>query len=138
MKILHAWDQAGIGSRIANYINVNGLGRSYVVKNAQYDNMNIESEYKFNVMVNGRKRFIFSCMKEMLRFRPDIVHVHSWERGVIIARILVPRAKIVLHYHGTDIRNRSIPLLMKILTSKILVSTRDLMRPGVEYRGYPR
>lgn len=143
MKVLHIWDVAGIGTRLARYVNENGLGSSYVVKRKSHDKMNICSELDCNVLVGGRyRKFILSVIYHLIIFRPDIIHVHGWDKGVLLGRLVGLRTFIIMHYHGTDIRGKDIrgkviPGYVKRFSSKIIVSTKDLLRNGVEYYGYP-
>lgn len=136
MKILHVWDQAGIASRIANYINTNKLGTSRVVYRSVFDPFNLSGKYPLNFATGGKSSFIYRVIREMIK-KPDIIHVHSWDKAIFFARVFARSSKIVMHYHGTDIRSKEIPDHVKRHSSKILVSTRDLLRPGVEHYGYP-
>ena len=118
MKILHIWDIAGFGQRITDYINSNDYGESRVIK------------------VKGTPvRFTLLVIKELLFYRPDIVHVHYWTKGIILAKLFT-RSKIIMHFHGSDIRGKSIPWHVNKWADRIIVSTRDLLMYG-DYYGYP-
>lgn len=118
MKIMHIWDICDFGKNISNFILDNNLGKSKVVKK---EGMPI--------------RFGLLVILELLYFRPNIVHVHYWTKGVIFAKIF-SRAKIIMHFHGSDIRGKVVPDYVKNW-SKVLVSTRDLLVYGGEYYGFP-
>lgn len=136
MKVLHIWDQAGIASRLANHINTNNLGTSLVIYRAVFDPFNLTGKYPLNIATGGKLSFLYRVIREMIK-QPDVVHIHSWDKAIFFARVFARRSKIVMHYHGTDIRGKVIPEHVKRHSSKILVSTRDLLRPGVEHYGYP-
>jgi len=117
MKVLHVWEVARFGAVLSDYINENDLGESRVI-----------------VIRNKPFRFGLSLVKELLTFRPDIVHVHYWTKGVIISKVC-SRARIIMHFHGTDIRGKKVPWYVN-RWAKVIVSTRDLTEHG-EYYGYP-
>ena len=47
--------------------------------------------------------------------------------------------EIIMHYHGSDIRGKGVPILTKLLASKIYVSTPDLLEfaPGATWQPAP-
>lgn len=138
MKILNICEIAGNGSVISDYINKEGYGKSYVLHRAKYDKMYICRNYEFNAVPDcGVIEFIIIVIKHILTFRPDLIHIRAWEKGLFFARFFAPRTPIVFQYHGTDIRGREIPIYVKKLANIILVSTKDLLREGVEYYGRP-
>ncbi|MFX0014123.1 MAG: hypothetical protein ACFFB2_06510 [Promethearchaeota archaeon] len=138
MKILNICEIAGNGSIISEYINRNGYGKSYVIHRAKYDNMYICQNYDFNFVPDcGVIKYSFIIIKHILSFKPDLIHVRAWTKGLILAKLFSPRVPIVFQYHGTEIRGREIPIYVKRLATKILVSTKDLLREGVEYYGRP-
>ena len=137
-KILFIWDMAGIGSRIAQYINSHGLGTAYVIHRKAADRFSIVSQYSFNVVVDSSILvYYLHVMWHLMTFRPNIIHVNSLRWGVILARVLRPRTPILMHFHGSDIRKRTIPRWISPFVTKMIVSTRDLVREGVDYFGYP-
>jgi hypothetical protein len=138
LKVLYIWDTAGIGSRIAQYINSHELGTAYVIHRKASDRARIVSQYSFNVVVDSSVLvFYLHVMWHLMTFRPNIIHVNSLKWGVILARLLRPRTPILMHFHGSAIRNGIISQWISWFVTKIIVSTRDLVRKGVDYYGYP-
>jgi glycosyltransferase involved in cell wall biosynthesis len=102
MKILHIWDQAGVACILAKYQTIQGH-ESKVLKMADYDKFGINSFYHEYVDEIAAQRYEEKCIEAAAV--ADIVHVHS--RPEILLRLrkeLGKSKKILLHYHGTDIR----------------------------------
>lgn len=137
-KILFIWDVAGIGSRIAQYINSHDLGFGYVIHRKAADQFDIVGQYSFNVVVDSSVLvYYLHVMWHLMTFRPNIIHVNSLRWGVILARLFRPLTPILIHFHGSDIRNGSITRWLSLFATKMIVSTRDLVREDVIYFGYP-
>jgi hypothetical protein len=137
-KVLFIWDMAGIGSRVAQYINAHDLGTAHVIHRKASDQFGIVSQYPFNVVVDSSVLgYYLHVMWHLMTFRPNIIHVNSLKWGVILARLLRPRTPILMHFHGSDIRKGNVPRWISWFCTKIIVSTRDLVREGVDYYGYP-
>ncbi|MBS7612499.1 hypothetical protein KEJ27_09945 [Candidatus Bathyarchaeota archaeon] len=124
MRILHVWNTAGVGSIIAKYMDRIYGTESWVVMRKSFD--------KFGFTIYGE---CWDCSAEMFALRClllsrkfDIVHIHAFDRFVPYLKLLYPSKPAILHYHGTDIRNRW--LLRQKYWSKadaILYSTPDLL-----------
>lgn len=138
VKILNIWEIAGNGSIISDFINKNGYGQSYVILRAKYDPFYVAQSYPFNVIPDcGVVGYYFLVIKHILRFKPDLIHVRAGPKGLILAKLFAPRTPVVMQFHGTDIRGKEIPWYVKKLANKIIVSTKDLVREGVECYGRP-
>lgn len=138
IKVLFIFDIAGVGATIAEYINSKGHGKSYVVFRKQYDKMCLTSKFDYNIVPScSTKRWVLIVIKHLLFFRPDVVHINSWKKGLILVRIFRSKAKVVMQFHGTDIRGKRIPRYVKALSDKILVSTKDLVNKDTTYMGVP-
>lgn len=69
----------------------------------------------------------------------DLVHFHYSTGLPFGLDLLLWKAKgkkIVMHYHGSDIRGKGVPIIPKHLASKIYVSTPDLLEfaPGATWQ----
>ena len=118
LKIMYIWDICDFGKNISNFILNHNLGKAKVIKK---EGMPI--------------RFGLLVILQLLYFRPNIVHVHYWTKGVILTKFF-SRAKIIMHFHGSELRGKIIPNYVE-KWSTVLVSTRDLLKPGYEYYGFP-
>lgn len=102
MRILHIWDQAGVACILAKYQRLQGH-QSKVIRISGQDKFGIYSfykEYVFDVKLDG---FAEKCIQEAKS--ADVVHIHSRIDILLKLRENFGRSKkIILHYHGTDIR----------------------------------
>jgi hypothetical protein len=102
MKILHINDQAGVACILAKYQRMNDI-KSKVLSSNKIDKYGILKFYKDYVDLVDRANFVEYCISEAKS--ADIIHIHSVEELVIkIRKALGNSKKIILHYHGTDIR----------------------------------
>ena len=102
MKILHIHDQAGVACILAKYQRMNDI-KSKVLSSNKIDKYGILKFYKDYVDLVDRANFVEYCISEAKS--ADIIHIHSVEELVIkIRKALGNSKKIILHYHGTDIR----------------------------------
>lgn len=102
MRILHVWDQAGVAFVLAKYQRLRGYdSRAIMVR--EYDKFGIGRFYNEYVIDVPLEDFIQRSLEEAQS--ADIVHIHS--RSDIVFRLREKfgnSKKIILHYHGTDIR----------------------------------
>ena len=118
MKILHINDQAGVACILAKYQRINGE-ESKVLSYNKIDKFGILNYYKDYVDIVDRDNFVKYCISEAED--ADVVHIHSKEELVIKMRKTFGNSKkIILHYHGTDIRrNKDYPTIFKMPNIKI-------------------
>ena len=116
MKILHINDQAGVACILAKYQSINGR-ESKVLSYNKIDKFGILKYYKDYVDIVERDNFVKYCISEAKD--ADVIHIHSKEELVIKMRKTFEYSKkIILHYHGTDIRNRVIPTISPLQNIK--------------------
>ena len=102
LKILHIHDQAGVACILAKYQRMNDI-KSKVLSSNTIDKYGILKFYKDYVDIIDRANFVEYCLAEAKS--ADIIHIHSVEQLVIkIRKAFGNSKKIILHYHGTDIR----------------------------------
>jgi hypothetical protein len=108
MKVLHINDQAGVACILAKYQRVNGIDSKVLSSNSilityKFDKSGILKYYKDYVDVVEGTNFVNYCISEARE--ADVIHIHSMEELVIKMRKTFGNSKkIILHYHGTDIR----------------------------------
>jgi hypothetical protein len=133
VKVLMVWDQ-GI-----NYLLKRGLEKHGVtvtgITRGEYDLFGYTpNEWKVSY---GGPRLYFDILRRA--WGCDIVHVHSFDRVVPTLKML--GLKVVLHYHGTEIRGRwEDRKKYWEWADAILVSTRDLLMgapPRARYQPNP-
>jgi hypothetical protein len=99
---LHIHDQAGVACILAKYQRMNNI-KSKVLSSNTIDKYGILRFYKDYVDIIDRANFIEYCLAEAQS--ADIIHIHSVEQLVMkIRKVFGNSKKIILHYHGTDIR----------------------------------
>lgn len=112
MKILHLWDICDNSALITERLLIYGH-KSLVVSRTEF----------------SRKRLIQYYLRviyHLLAFRADVVHVNAWTKGVIFARIFSPKSKILMHFHGSEIRNKRFSRAVQRFADYYGFSTRDI------------
>jgi hypothetical protein len=108
MRILHINDQAGVACILAKYQRDNGMKSKVLSSNSflityKFDKSGILKYYKDYVDIVNGINFADYCISEAKD--ADVIHIHSMEELVIKMRKTFGNSKkIILHYHGTDIR----------------------------------
>jgi hypothetical protein len=139
MKVLHINDQAGVSCILAKYQLRNGI-ESKVLSNNIIDKFGILKFYKDYVKVVKPIDFVDYCIAEAKD--ADIIHIHSNEILVFkIRKAFGNSKKILLHYHGTDIRgldkkNSENSILQNIKDKKKLLIREIKNRMWLIKRGY--
>ena len=102
MRVLHINDQAGVACILAKYQMRKGI-ESKVLSNNTVDKFGILKFYKDYVNIVEPVNFVEYCITEARD--ADIIHIHGRDKLVIKMRNKFGNSKkIILHYHGTDIR----------------------------------
>ena len=131
MKILHINDMAGVACILAKYQRFNGI-ESKVLSPNKIDKFGILKYYKDYVEIIDPINFLDYCISQAKD--ADVIHVHSMEEVVVKMRKTFGNSKkIILHYHGTDIRglkNKNNPALstMKIKAKFYMRKLRNRLR----------
>jgi glycosyltransferase involved in cell wall biosynthesis len=126
MRILHIWDQAGVACILAREHRRRGH-EVRILKRAGYDPFKISQFYREPLLDMDGKAFLKLAVREAGNY--DLIHVHSLYKVVPDLRKKHRDTKVVLHYHGSEIRGRQGDPLKEEAESKsdaILGSTTDL------------
>lgn len=126
MNILHIWDQAGVACILAKHHRRMGH-RVRILKRAGYDRFGISEFYGEPLLDMDGKAFLKYAMKEAADY--DVVHVHTIYKIMPDLRKKYRDKKLVLHYHGSEARDRQGGPLRAEAESKanaVLGSTADL------------
>ena len=101
MQILHIGDQAGVACIFAKFQRLRG-DQSKVI-GIVGDKYGIYEFYKDFIRKVGKETFLDTCLQEAEH--ADIIHVHGEISALFeIRKKFGISKKIILHYHGTDIR----------------------------------
>ena len=136
MKILHINDQAGVACILAKYQRYNGIESKVLLTNSlltnyKFDKFGIFKFYKDYVNIIQGSNYVDYCISEAQD--TDLIHIHSMEELVIKMRKKFGNSKkIILHYHGTDIRGLkptfSLLQNMKTRTKVLAAKVRNRIR----------
>ena len=102
MRILHIWDQGAVACKLAKYQRLQGHESTVITPSGyyKYGVSNFYSDYIFAITLED---FVDKCIEESEA--ADIIHIHSRIDILFKLREKFGRTKkIILHYHGTDIR----------------------------------
>jgi len=126
LKILHIWDTAGVASVLSKY-----LRKSYDVK-SMVVNIKRLDPYGLTAFYGGRYYEATACTTIRFLMKGltyDIIHVHSAYRFVKYFKRLYPNKRVVMHFHGEDVRLAGWKNLKEILkkANLVLVSTQDML-----------
>ena len=138
-KILHVWNTAGVGGFLAKYMDsVFDCFESHCIMRVKYDPFELMAKGKV-YRCNWFKWFLI-CLVTPRKYH--IIHVHGYDRILPFLKILYPNKKIVLNYHGTEIRGNwdTKRRFLYRLADKVIVSTPDLLKGApsqVEYLPNP-
>lgn len=132
MKVLVLWNTAGAFSQIARWMNESGHGARIVMRLC-FDVFKHTANSGCGVLVDTAPDFYKEGMRQILKWRPDIIHSSSSIKMLILARMLAPRTPIILSYHGSDVRHSPTGKVhpMAELADFIHVVSPDLQQYGV-------
>ncbi len=124
MRILHIWNTAGVGGLIARYMDRYYGTESFCVMRSSHD--------PFDLMTKGKvydEKAIKWYIRIILMSRKyDVLHLHGLDNLISIFKLLYPSKKIIIHYHGSKIRNKwDTRKRYWKSADHILVSTPDLL-----------
>jgi len=106
MKILHVCDIASVGKIICHELDKLYGVDCNVLTRKELDVFKFGAYYwHVTTYTTGRvRRFALTMLKHALKC--DIIHVHTWDKCLPYLRKTFPKKKIVIHYHGGDIRGQ--------------------------------
>ncbi|HEX5187270.1 MAG TPA: hypothetical protein VFV86_10315 [Nitrososphaeraceae archaeon] len=142
MKILHINDQAGVACVLAKYqkyygINSKVLLPNSILTNYKFDKFGIYKFYKDHVTISNGFNYLDHCISEARDV--DVIHIHSMEDLVVKMRKTFGNSKkIILHYHGTDLRGLkpNFSTLQNIKTKTKLLAVNLRQRTRLVKMGY--
>ena len=103
MRILHVWDQAGVAYTLAKYQQQVQGHEAKVIMIGNYNKYGISEFYKQYILNAALEEFTEKCIEKAKS--ADILHIHSRIDILLKLRQKFGNSKkIILHYHGTDIR----------------------------------
>jgi hypothetical protein len=128
MRILHVWDQAGVACILAKYQRRQGYSSS-VLRVKDQDRYGINKFYSDLIIFSSEQDFIQRSLREA--DSAQLIHVHSRIDVIAPLRERYGKSKkIILHYHGTDIRGLSSPAMPQKHSrlASILPSSKSILK----------
>jgi hypothetical protein len=127
LRIIHVCDTAGIGSILSKYQTLAGHEAKVICSQELSDKYGIYDFYRKFIELCPTDLFVQRLVDECRA--AEVVHVHS---NIVLLRMLRtslgPKKKIILHYHGTDIRGFKIQLPHRSIGSDGLILSKLLYR----------
>lgn len=110
--MLHIWDICHNSAYVSEKLRIFGHQSVVVTR----------SNYSRKYLIQYYLRVIF----HLLTFKADIVHINAWDKGILFVILFSPRSKILMHFHGSDIRNKRFPKIVQRFADLYCFSTRDI------------
>jgi len=130
LRVLHVWNTAGVASVIAKYQARILKWETWVVSRLGHDPFSLT--YYGEALKTSSLGF-FSKVIWISRGY-DLVHVHSLDKMVPLIKTLYPAKPVILHYHGSEIRDKWEKRKKYWLKADvIMVSTRDLLEGAPQH-----
>lgn len=130
-KILHIGDIAGGPISLRDFERKKGL-KADVVQTSPH---NLDYGADYSILITGfNLTSMINCIKLFhLATKYDILFYHKkpldkFKSFEMLLFKYIMRKKIIIQYHGSDIRGKKQPLLHKIVSDDFLVSTPDLLK----------
>lgn len=128
-SVLHIWNTAGVSSILAKYQKRLFGWNSWVVMRKKFDLFGLTTYG--DAFDCGTILFYIKAILKSINY--DLIHIHSLDKMVKFSKIIFPRKKVVLHYHGTDIRGKwDEKRKYWKLADMIIVSTPDILEGAPE------
>jgi hypothetical protein len=125
MKVLHIWNTAGVASLMAKSLRKNGFDCTVLMRES-HDRFGFANLYGDELVNMSGGSFVEKVLKDAIEY--DIIHVHSSFKLVHQLRKEYPTKKIILQYHGSELRNNDLNKLRiyNRCADEIITSTIDL------------
>lgn len=132
MKTLHVGNVAGTATQLKK-------SKDRILMN-NTNPFNYPCDYNYQIGGNNKLSSILSFAKTLYReLQSDKIHSHARSIPCCIDLIVskVVGKEIIIHYHGSDIRNKKQPFIHRLISNTFYVSTPDLLKhvPGATW--YP-
>ncbi|MEM4274803.1 MAG: hypothetical protein QXK74_01095 [Candidatus Nitrosocaldaceae archaeon] len=103
MKILHVWDVAGVSVTLAKFMDRMYATNSSIMMRRVFDPFNfVDEKYLYD---SSARDFLINTVFSARKY--DIIHIHSIDKPLFLKALrYLYNKKIILHYHGTEIRDR--------------------------------
>ena len=130
MRLLVIANTAGIMTPVAKYMNDNGH-EARIVQRKAFEQFGLTEESGCGILVDSPSDLYKEIRSQIENLRPDVIHVNSIMKGLVVARYYAPSTPIVFTYCGTDVRGRRKAHPETSLADLVTVATPDLQKYGL-------
>ena len=127
MKILHIWSCAGVSSLIAEHMDQMWGTVSDVIITEKWDRLGLNT-YRTR---RFKSKPLFALRAVLMAREYDLIHVHYHSIFVPLLKAIY-EGPVIMHFHGSDVRENWGAHKRSEKADAILVSTRDLLRGAPE------
>lgn len=126
-RILHVWSCAGVSSLIAEHMDKRYGTVSDVILTEKWDPFGL-NQYRTTLF---KSKSLFALRALIMARKYDLVHVHYHSIFVPLLKAIY-EGPVIMHFHGSDVRENWGAHKRSEKADAILVSTRDLLRGAPE------
>ena len=132
MKVLILCNTAATFNPVANWLLDHGH-EVRMIMNSVWDLGRCTQDHPAGIVTDSARSFYKVSIQQIKQFKPDVIHVSSSIKMLVLARLYAPRTPIVFSYHGSEVRGRKKRHYEAKLADVVTVSTPDLQQYGVWY-----
>jgi hypothetical protein len=129
LKVLYVWNVSGAFSPVAKWLNENGH-KAIICTRRVYDPFGHSAIPHADIVNGNQASFYVRIARHILSFRPDIIHVSSSTKLLLLCCALAPKTILIMSYHGSDIRKHPERAKYDRVADLVHVTTPDLQEYG--------
>ncbi|MDR7665101.1 glycosyltransferase family 4 protein [Methanosarcina sp. Z-7115] len=128
IRILHIGNIAGVPQNIRDGQRMFGYKSEVLSFGEDQFKYGVDISFSSHGNISRKINILYNIIK--IIFQYDILHFHAsslHRMGLDLLIWKVLGKKVIMHYHGSEIRNKKQPLIQKYFADKCVVSTPDLL-----------
>ena len=128
-RIFHIYDIAGVAQTLVKYLKKKGVRATLMLRKTHRW---ATSASKDSVIIHGPVKFFkLMLLFKVINYR--VIHIHAADEFIPLIKFFYPKKKIILTYHGSDIRGKWEQKKMFWQKADLVtVSTNDLLNGAPE------
>lgn len=128
IRILHIGNIAGVPQNLRDGQRMFGYKSDVLSFGEHFFKYETDVSFSSHGKISRKMNIVYNVIK--MSFQYDILHFHASSLHLMGLDLVIWKflgKKVVLHYHGSEIRNKKQPLFHKYFVDKYVVSTPDLL-----------
>lgn len=128
MRTLHIGDVAGVPQNLRDGQRIFGYKSEVLSFGEHRFKYGADISFSLHDSISRKINTLYNIIK--ISFQYDVLHFHTSSLHSTGLDLLIWKSlgkKVVIHYHGSEIRNKKQPLLQKYFSDRYIVSTPDLL-----------